>query len=195
MVVHPSVPAKTVAEFIAYGKANPGKVNMASAGNGSMGHISGELFKMMTGVNLVHVPYRGNGPALTDILGGQVQVLFPSAPSAIEYVRVSTLRGLAVTAAKRSPAFPDIPTLDETVPGYEAVQWYGIVAPRNTPAQIVDRLNAEINAGLADPRMRARLADLGGVPMAGTPGEFGKFIAEETEKWGKVVRSSGAKPE
>jgi len=195
MVVHPSVPARTVAEFIAYGKANLGKVNMASAGNGSMGHISGELFKMMTGVNLVHVPYRGNGPALTDVLGGQVQVLFPSAPSAIEYVRAGTLRGLAVTAAKRSPAFPDIPTLDETVPGYEAVQWYGIVAPRNTPAQIVDRLNAEINAGLADPKMRARLADLGGVPMAGTPGEFGKFIAAETEKWGKLVKFSGAKPE
>ena len=195
MVVHPSVPARTVAEFIAYGKANLGKVNMASAGNGSMGHISGELFKMMTGVNLVHVPYRGNGPALTDILGGQVQVLFPSAPSAIEYVRAGTLSGPAVTAAKRSPAFPDIPTLDETVPGYEAVQWYGIVAPRNTPAQIVDRLNAEINAGLANPKMTARLADLGGVPMAGTPAEFGKFIADETEKWGKVVKFSGAKPE
>jgi len=168
---------------------------MASAGNGSMGHISGELFKMMTGVNLVHVPYRGNGPALTDVLGGQVQVLFPSAPSAIEYVRAGTLRGLAVTTAKRSPAFPDIPALDETMPGYEALQWYGIVAPRNTPAQIVDRLNAEINAGLADPKMRARLADLGGVPMAVTPGEFGKFIADETEKWGKVVKFSGAKPE
>ena len=195
MVVHPSVPARTVAAFIAYGKANPGKVNMASAGNGSTGHVCGELFKMMTGVNLVHVPYRGNGPALTDILGGQVQVLFPSAPSAIEYVRAGTLRGLAVTAAKRSPAFPDIPALDETMPGYEALQWYGIVAPRNTPAQIVDRLNAEINAGLGDPKMRARLADLGGVPMAVTPGEFGKFIADETEKWGKVVKFSGAKPE
>jgi tripartite-type tricarboxylate transporter receptor subunit TctC len=146
--VHPSVRAKTVAEFIAYAKANPGKVNMASAGNGSSGHVSGELFKMMAGVDLVHVPYRGNGPALTDVLGGQVQVLFPSAASAIEFVRAGTLRGLAVTTAKRSPAFPDIPALDETVPGYEALQWYGIVAPRNTPAQIVDRLNAEINAGL-----------------------------------------------
>jgi tripartite-type tricarboxylate transporter receptor subunit TctC len=193
MVVHPSVPAKTVAEFIAYPKANPGKVNMASAGNGSVGHVSGELFKMMAGVNLVHVPYRGNGPALTDLLGGQVQVLFPSAPSAIEYVRAGALRGLAVTTAKRSPAFPDIPALDETVPGYEALQWYGIVAPRNTPAQIVDRLNAEINAGLVDPKMRARLADLGGVPMAVTPAEFGKFIADETEKWAKVVKFSGAK--
>ena len=150
---------------------------------------------MMAGVNLVHVPYRGNGPALTDVLGGQVQVLFPSAASAIEYVRAGTLRGLAVTTAKRSPAFPDIPALDETVPGYEALQWYGIVAPRNTPAQIVDRLNAEINAGLADPKMRARLADLGGMPMALTPGEFGKFIADETEKWAKVVKFSGAKPE
>jgi tripartite-type tricarboxylate transporter receptor subunit TctC len=185
MVVHPSVPAKTLSEFIAYAKANPGKVNMASAGNGSSGHVSGELFKMMAGVNLVHVPYRGNGP-------GQVQVLFPSGASAIEFVRAGTLRGLAVTTAKRSPAFPDIPALDETVPGYEAVQWYGIVAPRNTPAQIVDRLNAEINAGLGDPKMRARLADLGGVPMAVTPGEFGKFIADETEKWAKVVKFSGA---
>jgi tripartite-type tricarboxylate transporter receptor subunit TctC len=166
---------------------------MASAGNGSSGHVSGELFKMMAGVNLVHVPYRGNGPALTDVLGGQVQVLFPSAASAIEYVRAGTLRGLAVTTAKRSPAFPDIPALDETVPGYEALQWYGIVAPRNTPAQIVDRLNAEINAGLADPKMRARLADLGGIPMAVMPGEFGKFIADETEKWAKVVKFSGAK--
>jgi tripartite-type tricarboxylate transporter receptor subunit TctC len=160
-----------------------------------MGHISGELFKIMAAVNLVHVPYRGNGPALTDVLGGQVQVLFPSAPSAIGYVRAGTLRGLAVTTAKRSPAFPDIPALDETVPGYEALQWYGIVAPRNTPAQIVDRLNAQINAGLADPKMKARLADLGGVPMAMTPNEFGKFIADETEKWGKVVKFSGAKPE
>ncbi len=195
MVVHPSVPAKTVAEFIAFAKANPGKVSMASAGNGSTGHISGELFKMMAGVNLVHIPYRGNGPALTDVLGGQVQVLFPSAASAIGYVRAGTLRGLAVTTAKRSPAFPDIPALDETVPGYEALQWYGIVAPRNTSAQIVDRLNAEINTGLADPKMRARLADLGGMPMAATPGEFGKFIADETEKWAKVVKFSGAKPE
>src|SRR6516164_5409403 len=195
MVVHPSVPAKTVTEFIAYAKASQGKVNMASAGNGSMGHISGELFKIMAAVNLVHVPYRGNGPALTDVLAGQVQVLFPSAPSAIEYVRAGTLRGLAVTTMRRSPVFPDIPALDETVPGYEALQWYGIVAPRNTPAQIVDKLNAEINAGLANPKMTARLADLGGVPMAGTPGEFGKFIADETEKWGKVVKSSGAKPE
>jgi tripartite-type tricarboxylate transporter receptor subunit TctC len=166
---------------------------MASAGNGSSGHVSGELFKMMAGVNLVHVPYRGNGPALTDILGGQVQLLFPSAASAIEFVRAGTLRGLAVTTAKRSPAFPDIPALDETVPGYEALQWYGIVAPRNTPAQIVDRLNTEINAGLADQTMRTRLADLGGVPMAVTPGEFGKFIADETEKWAKVVKFSGAR--
>jgi tripartite-type tricarboxylate transporter receptor subunit TctC len=148
---------------------------------------------MMAGVNLVHVPYRGNGPALTDVLGGQVQVLFPSAASAIEFVRAGTLRRLAVTTAKRSPAFPDIPALDETVTGYEALQWYGIVAPRNTPSQIVDRLNAEINSGLADFKMRARLADLGGMPMAVTPGEFGKFIAEETEKWAKVVKFSGAK--
>jgi tripartite-type tricarboxylate transporter receptor subunit TctC len=152
MVVHPSVPAKTVAEFIAYAKAHPGKLNMASAGNGSSGHVCGELFKMMAGVNLVHVPYRGNGPALTDILGGQVQVMFPSAPSAIEYVRAGTLRRLAVTTANRSPAFPDVPALDETVPGYEALQWYGMVGPRNTPAQIVDKLNAEINEALADPK-------------------------------------------
>jgi tripartite-type tricarboxylate transporter receptor subunit TctC len=194
MVVHPSVPAKTVAEFIAYAKANPGKVNMASAGSGSNGHVTGELFKMMAGVNLVHVPYRGNGPALTDLLGGQVQVMFPSAPSSIEYVRTGKVRGLAVTTAKRSPALADIPALSESLPGYQAPQWYGVVARRGTPAGIVDKLNAEINAALADPKMKARLADLGGVPMAMAPAEFGQLIADETEKWATVVKFSGAKP-
>jgi tripartite-type tricarboxylate transporter receptor subunit TctC len=194
MVVHPSVPAKTVAEFIAYASANPGKVNMASAGSGSNGHVTGELFKMMAGVNLVHVPYRGNGPALTDLLGGQVQVMFPSAPSSIEYVRTGKVRGLAVTTAKRSPALADIPALSESLPGYQAPQWYGVVARRGTPAGIVDKLNAEINAALADPKMKARLADLGGVPMAMAPAEFGQLIADETEKWATVVKFSGAKP-
>jgi tripartite-type tricarboxylate transporter receptor subunit TctC len=195
MVVHPSVPTKTVPEFIAYAKANPGKVNMASAGNGSSIHVSGELFKMMAGVNLTHVPYRGSGPMMTDLLGGQVQVAFDSMPSSLEQIRAGKLRALAVTTATRSEALPDIPTLSDFVPGYEASNWWGAGAPRNTPAAIVDRLNKEINAGLADPKMKARLAEMGGMVLAGSPADFGKLIADETEKWAKVVKFSGARPD
>ena len=193
MVVHPSVPAKTVPEFIAYAKANPGKINMASAGNGNATHLAGELFKMMAGVDMVHVPYRGGGPALTDLLGGQVQVMFPTMASSIEYIRAGRLRALAVTTATRSEALPDIPTVGEFVPGYEASRWYGIGAPKNTPAEIVDKLNREINAALADPKLKARLADVGGDVLALSPGDFGKLIADETEKWAKAVKFSGAK--
>jgi tripartite-type tricarboxylate transporter receptor subunit TctC len=195
MVVHPSVPTKTVPEFIAYAKANPGKVNMASAGNGSSIHVSGELFKMMAGVNLTHVPYRGSGPMMTDLLGGQVQVAFDSMPSSLEQIRAGKLRALAVTTATRSEALPDIPTLSDFVPGYEASNWWGAGAPRNTPAAIVDRLNKEINAGLADPKMKARLAEMGGMVLAGSPADFGKLIADETENWAKVVKFSGARPD
>ena len=195
MVVNLSVPAKTIPEFIAYAKANPGKINMASSGNGTSVHVSGELFKMMTGVNMVHVPYRGAGPALTDLLGGQVQVMFATMPSAIEYIRAGKLRALAVTTAARSAALPDIPTVGEFVPGYEASSVFGVGVPKNTPAEIVDKLNKEINAALADPKMKARLADLGGTPLAGSPADFGKLIAEETEKWAKVVKFSGARPD
>jgi tripartite-type tricarboxylate transporter receptor subunit TctC len=195
MELNPSVPAKTVPEFIAYAKANPGKLNYASAGNGTTIHITGELFKMMTGVNMVHVPYRGSAPALTDMLGGQMQVMFDNLPSSIEYVRTGKLRALAVTGATRSPALPELPTVGEFLPGFEASGWYGVGAPRNTPAEIIDNLNKEINAGLADPKLKARLADLGGTVLAGSPTDFGKLIAEETEKWGKVVKFSGAKPE
>ena len=195
MVVNPSVPAKTVPEFIAYAKANPGKINMASAGIGTAPHVAGELFKMMTGVDMVHVPYRGAAPALTDLLGGQVQVMFGTMPASIEYIRAGKLRALAVTTATRSEALPDIPTVGEFVPGYEASAWYGIGAPKNTPAEIVDKLNKEINAGLADPKMKARLADLGGTVLAGSPADFGKLIADETEKWGKVIRAANIKPE
>jgi tripartite-type tricarboxylate transporter receptor subunit TctC len=190
MVVHPSFPAKTIPEFIAYAKANPGKLNMASGGNGAAGHVSGELFKMMTGVNMVHVPYRGAAPALTELLGGQVQVTF-SDSSSIEYIRAGKLRALAVTTAARSVALPDIPTVGEFVPGYEASNFQGIGAPKNTPAEIVAKLNQEINAALADPKMKARLADLGGEALAGSPADFGKLIAEETEKWAKVVKFAG----
>ena len=195
MVVNPSVPAKTVPEFIAYAKANPGKINMASAGNGTSVHVVGELFKMMTGVNMVHVPYRGAAPALTDLLGGQVQVMFDTMPASIEYIRAGKLRALAVTTATRSEALPDIPTVGDFVPGYEASSWYGVGAPRNTPAEIVDKLNKEINAGLADPKIKARLADLGGTVFAGSPADFGKLIADETEKWAKVVKFAGIKPD
>jgi len=195
MAVHPSVPAKTVPEFIAYAKANPGKISMASAGIGAPSHVSGELFKMMAGVNVVHVPYRGAGPALVDLLAGQVQVGFPSMPSSIEYVRAGKLRALAVTSATRSDALPDIPTVGEFLPGYEASASYGIGAPKNTPAEIVDKLNEAINAGLADPTIKARLADLGGVPMPMSPAEFGKLIADETEKWAKVIRAANIKAE
>jgi tripartite-type tricarboxylate transporter receptor subunit TctC len=195
ILVHPSVPAKTLPEFIAYAKANPGKVNMASAGNGSAPHMAGELFDVMAGVSLVHVPYRGQGPALTDLLGGQVQVLFATTPGTTEYIRTGKLRALAVTTAARAEVLPDVPPVGDFVPGYEASQWYGLAAPRNTPAAIVDRLNTEINAALVDPKMKARFADIGGEPLAGSPAAFGSLIAAETEKWGKVVRAAGLKPE
>jgi tripartite-type tricarboxylate transporter receptor subunit TctC len=195
MEVNPSVPAKTVAEFIAYAKANPGKINMASSGSGTSIHMSGELFKMMTGVNMVHVPYRGSAPMLTDLLGGQVQVTFDNMPSSIEHIRAGKLRPLAVTTTARSEALPDTPVLADTVPGYEASAWFGAGAPKGTPSEIIEKLNKEINAGLADPKMQARLADLGGMLMVGSPADFGKIIAEETEKWAKVVKFSGAKAE
>ena len=195
MVVHPSLPAKTVPEFIAYAKANPRNLNMASPGNGSPNHVSGELFKMMTGVDMVHVPYRSGGPALTDLLGGQMQVMFPAIVSSIEYIRADRLRALAVTAATRSDELPDIPTVAEFVPGYEASNWFGVAAPKATPAETVEKLNEEINAGLADPKIKARLAELGAMVLAGSPADFGKLIAEDTEKWAKVVKSAGIKPE
>jgi tripartite-type tricarboxylate transporter receptor subunit TctC len=195
MVLHPSFPAKTVPEFIAYAKANPGKISMASAGNGTPSHVSGELFKMMAGINMVHVPYRGGGPALTDLLGGQVQVMFPTTVSSIEYIRAGRLRALAVNSATRSDALLDVPTVGEFLPGYEASGWSGIGAPKNTPAKIVDKLNTEINVALADPNMKARLADLGGEVLALSPADFGNLIADETEKWGKVIRAANIKPE
>jgi len=193
MVVHPSFPAKTVPQFIAYAKANPGKINMASAGTGTQSHMAGELFKAMTGVNMLHVPYRGGVPALTDLLGGQVQVYFSAVASSIDYIRDGRLRSLAVAAAARSEALPDVPTVGEFVPGYEASQWIGLGAPKNTPTEIIDKLNKEIDAALADPKMKARLADLGVVPLPMTPADFGKLVAEDTEKWAKVVKFSGAK--
>jgi tripartite-type tricarboxylate transporter receptor subunit TctC len=193
MVVHPSMPAKTVPEFIAYAKANPGKISMASAGIGSTGHISGELFKMMTGVTTLHVPYRGIAPALNDLLGGQVQITFASLPSAIEYVRAGKLRVLAVTTMTRSPVLPDIPTVAEFVPGYESSFWTGVGAPKGTPVEIVDKLNKEINGVLADPKFKTRLADVGGDVLALSPADFGKLIAEEIEKWAKVVKFAGIK--
>jgi tripartite-type tricarboxylate transporter receptor subunit TctC len=193
--VNPSVPVKTVPEFIAHAKANPGKISMASGGIGSGNHIFGELFKMMTGVNLVHVPYRGAGPALTDLLGGQVQVMFASISSSIEYVRAGNLRALAVTTATRSPVLPDIPTVAEFVPGYESSFFLGLGAPKNTPAEIVDKLNKEINAALADPKMKARLSELGVTALPGSPADFGKLLAGETEKWGKVIRAANIKAE
>jgi tripartite-type tricarboxylate transporter receptor subunit TctC len=195
MVVHPSVPAKTVPEFIAYAKVNPGKLTMASGGIGSLSHVAGELFKMMAGVDLVHVPYRGQGPALTDLLGGQVQVMFAITVASIEYIKIGRLRALAVTAATRSDALPDIPTVGEFVLDYEASNWFGVCAPKATPAEIVDKLNKEINASLAEPKIKARLADLGGAVLALSPAEFGKLIADETEKWGKVIRAANIKPE
>jgi len=195
MVVHPSVPATTVTEFIAYAKANPGKLNMASAGNGTTSHVAGELFKMMTGVDMVHVPYRGGGPALTDLLGGQVQIYFGPMPPSIEHIRSGKLRPLAVTSVRRSQALPDIADMSDFVPGYEASQWYGIGVPKNTPSEIIDKLNKEIDAGLADPNMKARLADFGGTPLVGSAADFGKLIADETEKWGKVIRTANIRPE
>jgi tripartite-type tricarboxylate transporter receptor subunit TctC len=195
LLVHPSFPAKTVPEFIAYARANPGKISMASPGIGSPPHVAGELFKMMTGIHLVHVPYRGAATALTDLLGGQVQVLFSTTPSSIEYIRAGTLRPLAVTSATRWEGLPDIPALSDFVPGFEASSWYGIGAPRSTPTEIIERLNKEINAAIADPKMRARIAELGGTVIPGSPSDFRQLIAEETEKWSKVVKFSGAKAE
>jgi tripartite-type tricarboxylate transporter receptor subunit TctC len=195
MEVNPSFPAKTVPAFIAYAKANLGKLNMASAGNGSLGHVAGELFKMMTGVNMTHIPYRGGAPAITDLLGGQVQVIFSPTPDSIEFIRSGRLRALAVTTATRSEALPDLPTVGDFVPGYEARAFYGIGAPKNTPIQIVDKLNREINAGLGDPKMKARLADLGGIALAGSPADLGVLVAYETEKWGKVIRAANIKAE
>jgi tripartite-type tricarboxylate transporter receptor subunit TctC len=193
--VNPSVPVKTVPEFIAHAKVNSGKINMASGGIGSGNQVFGELFKMMTGVDLVHVPYRGAGPALVDLIGGQVQVMFASMSSSIEYVRAGKLRALAVTTATRSPVLPEIPTVGEFVPGYEASFWTGIGAPRNTPIENVEKLNQEINAGLASPQIKERLAGLGATALPGSPADFGKLIAEETQKWGKVVKFAGIKPQ
>jgi tripartite-type tricarboxylate transporter receptor subunit TctC len=193
MVVNPSVPARTVDEFIAYAKANPGKINYASAGNGTTVHLAGELFNMMTGVAMVHVPYRGSTPALTDLLGGQVQVMFDALPSSIEHVRTGKLRALAVTTAARSPALPDIPTLSDFVPGFEASVWQGIGVPRNTPRLIVDKLNKEINSALSDPKLRSQLATLGSTELALSPAELGTLIAEETAKWAGVIRGAGIK--
>ena len=193
MVVNPSFVPGTVPEFIAYAKDNPGKINMANGGAGGADHVSAELFKMITGVNMIQVPYRGLAPALTDLIGGQVQVMFASMPSSIEYIRAGKLRALAVTTAMRSEALPGLLTMGEFVPGFEASQWYGIGAPKGTSAEIVDRLNKEINTGLADRKIKARLADLGGMVLAGSPADFGKLIADETEKWGKVIRAAGIK--
>jgi tripartite-type tricarboxylate transporter receptor subunit TctC len=193
--VNPAVPARTVPEFIAYAKANPGKLNMASAGNGTASHVAGELFKLMTGVNMQHVPYRGAGPALTDLLGGQVQVMFDNTVSSIEHIRAGRLRALAVSAATRSKALPDVPTVGDFVPGYEASNFGGIGVPKSTPAEIIEKLNGEVNAVLADPSMKARVADLGGTVLPGSPADFGKLIVVETEKWAKVIKFAGIKAE
>ena len=195
MVVNPSLPAKTVPEFIAYAKANPDKLNMASAGNGTVQHVAGELFRVMTGVDMRHVPYRGSPQALTDLLGGQVEVLFSPMPASIEFIRAGKLRALAVTTATRSDLLPDLPTVGEFVPGFEASVWNGFGAPKNTPDETINMLNKAINAGLADPMVKGRIADLGGTVLAGSPADFGKLIAAETEKWGKVIRAANIKPE
>jgi len=193
VVVNPSVPAKAISELIAYTKANPDKINMGSAGTGSTPHVAGELFKMMTGARMAHVPYRGVAPALTDLLGGQIQVIFATMPSSIAYIRAGTLRALAVTSTMRSQELPDVPVVSEFVPGYEASNWYGVAVPKITSAEIVMKLNQEINAALADPKMKARLSDLGGMVLPGSPSDFERLIADETEKWAQVVRFSGAK--
>ncbi len=195
ILLNPLVPAKTVPELIAYAKANPGKVNMASAGNGSAPHLAGELFKMMAGVDLVHIPYRGQGPALTDLLGGQVQLLFATTPGTTEYIASGKLRALAVTSATRAEMLPELPPIGDFVPGYDTSQWYGLCAPGKTPPEIIGRLNAEVNAGIADPGMRAKLAAIGGEPLPGSPADFARLIAEETEKWAKVVHAAGIKAE
>jgi len=195
MAIHPSVPARTVPEFIAYAKANAGKITMASAGNGSSGHLAGELLKMMVGISLVHAPYRGNGPALTDLLGGQVELMFPTSPSVVEYVKSGRLRGLAVTTASRSETLPDVPTVSEFVPGYEVSGLYGIGAPKGTPAEVIATINKESNAALANPKMKARFVDLGGIIIPGSPADFGKVIVEDTEKWAKVIEAANIKME
>ena len=195
MVINPSFPAKTVPDFIAYAKANPGKINMASGGNGSPQHIAGEQFKMMAGVNLTHVPYRGNAPALTDLIGGQVQIMFDTTPASIEHIRAGQIRPLAVTTSIRSEVLPDLPAVGDFVPGYEASSWYGVGAPKDTPAAIIDALNKEINAGLADPKMKAKLANFDGIALATSPADFGKFMGDETEKLGEVIRAAHLKVE
>jgi len=195
MEVNPAFPAKTVPEFIAYAKANPGKINFASAGNGSVAHVTGELFKMMADVNMQHVPYRGAPPALTDLIGGQVHVMFDNIPSSIEHIRAGRLRPLAVTTTRRLDVLPDLPTVGEFVPGFETSAFAGLGVPRNTPADMIERLNREVNAGLVDAKLRARIIELGGIPLPVSPAEFGKVILDETEKWGKVVKFSGAKPD
>ena len=195
MEVNPSFPAKTLPELIAYAKANPGKINFASAGNGSVAHVTAELFKMMAGVNMQHVPYRGAAPALTDLLGGQVHLMFDNMPSSIEHIRAGRLRPLAVTATARLEGLPDVPTVADFLPGFETSAWAGIGAPKNTPAEIIDQLNRETNAALADPKLKARVADLGGMVFPLSPAEYEKRVAEETEKWGKVVKFSGARPD
>jgi len=194
MEVNPSFPAKTVPEFIAYAKANPGKINMASSGIGTSLHVSGELFKMMTGVNMVHVSYRGAGPALTDLIGGQVQVMFDPIPSSIAYIKGGQLRALAVTTSMRSEALPDVPTISEFVPGYEASACNGICAPRNVSAELVEKLNKEINAAVTEPSMKAQLAELGGMVLTGPPADWGKILADEVAKWSKVIKFAGIKP-
>ena len=195
VVVNPSIPATTIPEFIAYAKANPGKINMASPGNGTLPHLAGELFKMMTGINITLVTYRGDAPALTDLLGGQVQMMIPAPAASIEYIRAGKLRALAVTTPTRWEGLPDIPTVGEFVPGYEASPWFGVGAPKRTDAEIVEKLNKEINAALADSKMRARLADTGGTVLPGLPADFGKLIEAETEKWAKVIRAANIKAE
>src|SRR5215475_8509570 len=192
MEVTPTFPAKNVAEFIAYGKANPGRINMASSGNGTSVHLSGEMFMAMTGIKMTHVPYRGSAPALTDLIAGTVDVMFDNMPSSIEFIRSGKLRALAVTTERRNEALPDVPVVADTVPGYEASAWFGIGAPKGTPAAIVEKINKSVNDALADPKMKMRLADLGGIPMGGTPADFGKVMASETAKWQKAVKFSGA---
>ncbi|MCC6775893.1 MAG: tripartite tricarboxylate transporter substrate binding protein [Hyphomicrobiales bacterium] len=195
MVVDPSLPVATVADFIAYAKANPGKLNFASGGNGTPTHVAGELFKLMAGVDILHVPYRGGAPALTDLIAGRVQGMFEALPSALEHIRAGRLRALAVTTTERSQILPDLPTVGDVLPGFEASTWFGVAAPRGTPAAIVDTLNTAINAGLADPKLKARIAELGGAVLGGSPADFGRLVSEETDKWAKVIRSANIKPE
>ena len=195
VVVNPSLPIKTIPELIAYAKANPGKLNMASSGNGSTIHMSGELFKMLTGINMVHVPYRGGAPALTDLIAGQVHVMFDNIPTSAEHIKAGRLRGLAVTSAARSEVLPDLPTVADVLPGYEASAWYGLGVPKNTPDEVIDKINKGMNAVLADPKSQARFAELGASLLPGSPADFSRLVADETEKWGKVVRFSGAKPD